>query len=287
MTVPMPFDNGEFHLEIHPHDEDGLRIYAPGLARALGFREAYDLLRSIPMEEKGSELVRTLGGEQQVGYVTEAGFYRVLGQRQASRIVDEAARASVQRFQSWVYGEVLPTIRKTGGAYIAPGSQAELDLSDPDTALDKLIEIAQVAKAERAQRLALQEQIEADRPMVERAKRHASGEGMVTRTQFFREVKAWAAERGVTVKQAEVNDFLSTRKLGLFVRGNRSDSGQATAWAIEKGYAENSQGTAENGFNYATGKLTAAGQAYAWERVVRFIDANATLELPREIGGAA
>lgn len=78
--------------------------------------------------------------------------------------------------------------------------------------------------------------------------------------------------------------FLSTRKLGLFIRGDRSDSGQATSWAIEKGYAVNREDTAPNGRNYVTGKLTGRGQQYAWERVLRFIDANGTLELPREIG---
>lgn len=284
----MPFTNGEFHLELLSHGSEDFRVLAPGLARALGFREAHDLLRSIPMEEKGSELVRTPGGEQSVGYLTEAGFYRALGQRQAARIVDQSARASVQRFQSWVYGEVLPTIRKTGGAYIAPGSQAELDLTNPDTALDKLIEVANIAKAERARRIALEEKVAADRPMVERAKTHATAVGEKTRQQFFREVKQWARDtHGVEVKQAQVVEFLSTRKLGLFIRGERSDAGQATASAIDKGYAVNREDTAPNGHNYVTGKITARGQQYAWERVLRFIDANGTLDLPREIGAAS
>lgn len=285
MTELIPFTNGEFQLEIRPHETDGFRALASSLARALGFREAYDLLRSIPRGEKGSELVRTPGGEQPAGYLTEAGFYRALGQRQAARIADESVRASVERFQSWVYSEVLPTIRKTGGAYIAPGSQAELDLTNPDTALDKLIEVAQIAKAERAKRLALEEKIEADRPMVERAQQHATAVGEKNRQQFFREVKQWAStNNGVTVRMAQVVDFLSTQKLKIFVRGERSDAGQATAWAIEKGYAVNREDTAKNGHNYVTGKLTARGQEYAWERIFRYIDANGTLELPRQIG---
>lgn len=132
---------------------------------------------------------------------------------------------------------------------------------------------------------ALEARIVADRPLVERAKNHASGAGLKTRQQFFREVKQWAeSEHGLTVKQDEVMSFLSTEKLGLFVRGNRSDSGQATAWAISKGYARNKEDTTETGRNIITGKLTATGQEYAWERVVRHIDANGTLKLPRQIG---
>lgn len=114
MTTLSPFQNGEFQLVVTEHEQDGFRVQAPGLARALGFREAFDLLRSIPTEEKGSELVRTPGGEQRIGYVTEAGFYRALGQRQAARINDETMRGQVERFQSWVYRDVLPAIRRTG-----------------------------------------------------------------------------------------------------------------------------------------------------------------------------
>ena len=62
-------------------DGEQFKVAAPGLARALGFREAHDLLRSVPGPEKGSELVRTPGGDQRVGYVTEPGFYRVMGKR--------------------------------------------------------------------------------------------------------------------------------------------------------------------------------------------------------------
>jgi anti-repressor protein len=79
------FGNAEFELRVTP-DGDSFRVEAPGLARALGFRESYHLVRSLPDTEKGSTLVGTLGGEQQVWYLTEPGFYRALGQRQAGQV---------------------------------------------------------------------------------------------------------------------------------------------------------------------------------------------------------
>jgi anti-repressor protein len=103
--------NNEFSVEFLTGDGLAFRVLAPGLAKALGFREAFDLLRMIPDTEKGSELVRTLGGVQTVGFVTESGFYRALGQRQAARIPDDTIREQVERFQSWVYGTVLPSLR--------------------------------------------------------------------------------------------------------------------------------------------------------------------------------
>lgn len=238
---PTPFNNGEFQLQIRPHETDGLRVLAPSLARALGFREAYDLLRSIPLEEKGSELVRTPGGDQQVGYLTEAGFYRALGQRQAARIADESIRASVERFQSWVYGEVLPTIRKTGGAYIAPGSRAELDLTNPDTALDKLIEVARVAKAERARRLELEAKIEADAPKVEAYEQFIEADGTylvgtvarmlgTSQNKLFAELR----DRGVFIAKGAMKNTPYQRYMHHFVvkatHFERSDGSEGVSY---------------------------------------------------------
>ncbi|WP_165663704.1 BRO family protein [Mycobacteroides abscessus] len=85
-----------------------------------------------------------LGREQRTYLVNESGLYS---------LILRSRKPEAKVFKRWITHEVLPTIRKTGGAYIRPGSQAEIDLADPDTALDKLIEIAQVAKAERAKRI--------------------------------------------------------------------------------------------------------------------------------------
>jgi prophage antirepressor-like protein len=125
MTEIEPFSNGEFSLTFTPDATDGYRVDAIAVAQQLGFREPHDLLRAIPQAEKGSELARTPnGGHAKRSYLTEAGFYRALGQRQAARIVDPAARDYVERFQAWVYGEVLPQIRRTGAYVPAPAAPA-------------------------------------------------------------------------------------------------------------------------------------------------------------------
>ncbi|MDN5857898.1 MAG: hypothetical protein L0H84_04675, partial [Pseudonocardia sp.] len=147
------FSNEEFRLEIEPHPADGFHVPAPPVARQLGFREAFDLLRSIPDTEKGSEIVRTPGGDQRVSYLTEAGFYRALGQRQTARITDPDARAFVERFQSWVFGVVLPGLRRgEGGTQVAVRPQSQIDILR--AALDQL-EATQLA-AERAEHAAIE-----------------------------------------------------------------------------------------------------------------------------------
>ena len=124
------FSNDEFRLEIEPHEVDGFRVDAPATARQLGYREAHDLLRNIPAGEKGSALARTPNGGQR-SYLTEAGFYRALGQRQASRVSDPEARAFVERFQSWVFGDVLPKLRRgelAPAPAFDPASLSRLDI---------------------------------------------------------------------------------------------------------------------------------------------------------------
>lgn len=244
---------------------------AADVARILEYRMASDLTRRLDEEDKGTRLVRTPSGEQQMTVISEAGFYVAILGSQCR------AAKSVKR---WMTHEVLPMLRKTGTYAVVP--------ADYPAALEEAARHARLAIEERQARELAEAQIEADRPLVERAKNHASGAGLKTRQQFFREVKQWALdEHGVDVKQAQVMAFLSTRKLGLFARGDRADSGQATSWAIGHGYAVNKEDTTDSGRNVVTGKLTARGQDYAWERIVRFIDANGSLELPREIGAAS
>lgn len=148
------FANGEFELSVEPHPQDGFRVSAEQLARCLSTR-GRDLVRSIPEGEKGRALVRTPGGEQDAWYLTEAGFYRAIGQRQTGRIEDAATRDQVERFQSWVYGTVLPEIRRTGSY-----GQPVLDLSDPIAAIEaanaRSQQAIEIAKSERAARIEAQ-----------------------------------------------------------------------------------------------------------------------------------
>lgn len=180
MTKIAPFSNDEFRLEIAPHDVDGFRVAAPAVARQLGFREAFDLLRSIPDAEKGSEIVRTPGGDQRVSYLTEAGFYRALGQRQAARIGDDRIRAAVERFQSWVFGEVLPKLRRgeTPAPGFDPASLSRLDI----------LRLAMQAEEEKA---VLEAALESAAPAIEHYDRYVSEDDVIT-------VKDWAALFGET-----------------------------------------------------------------------------------------
>lgn len=69
----------------------------------------------IPEEWKGVNPIHTPGGEQKMLCLSEHGLYFFLGR---------SDKAAALPFQKWVYGEVIPSIRKTGG-YAKPTADAE------------------------------------------------------------------------------------------------------------------------------------------------------------------
>lgn len=126
--------------------------------------------------------------------------------------------------------------------------------------------------------------IERDAPLVAKAEAHSGSDSAVHRQEFAREVITWGMrQHAVVIKQADVLRFLG--HIGLFIRGERTDTGHATSDALKRGLAFTDKGTAKNGHAWATGKLTARGQDYAWKRITKYVEDHGTLELPRELRG--
>jgi prophage antirepressor-like protein len=98
------FNNAEFG-EIRTLDIDG-KLYFVGndIAKALGYAVPKD---AIAMHCKGAIKHRlpTKGGKQEMKIIPEGDLYR---------LVAHSELPSAERFESWVFDEVLPTIRKTG-----------------------------------------------------------------------------------------------------------------------------------------------------------------------------
>ncbi|WP_260971853.1 Rha family transcriptional regulator [Mycolicibacterium llatzerense] len=129
----------------------------------------------------------------------------------------------------------------------------------------------------------LEAAIERDAPLVAKAEAHTGSDSAIHRQEFSREVIAWGIKQGIDIKQADVFRFLG--HIGLFIRGERTDTGHATAEAQRRGLAFTHKDTAKNGYAYAVGKLTALGQDYAWKRVTKYVTEHGNLELPRELRG--
>lgn len=214
---------------------------------------------------------------QSVGLVSEDG---------ATDLVLDSRKPQARAFRRFLTHTVWPSIRDTGSYSAAPAL--------PQSREDRMvigIQAMQEIIAERDEQLAvvtnekkcLEAAIERDAPMVAKAEAHTGSDSAIHRQEFSREVIAWGIKQGVVIKQAEVLRFLG--HIGLFIRGERTDTGHATSEAQRRGFAFTHKDTAKNGYAYAVGKLTATGQDYAWKRITKYVADHGTLELPRELRG--
>lgn len=250
------------------------------ICRALALALPHRVAERIADDMKGRHPMTTPGGTQEMTIVNESGMYEV---------VIRSDKLEAVAFRRWITGEVLPQIRRTGQYGVAA-----LDLSDPIAAIEaahaqagKAIEVAKAERA-RAERAELETKtlaaaIERDAPLVAKAEAHTGSDSDIHRQEFSREVQQWGIKQGIDIKQADVMRFLG--HIGLFIRGDRSDTSHATADAVKRGLAFTHKDVARNGHAYATGKLTPAGQDYAWRMITRYVANNGSLALPRELRG--
>lgn len=117
--VPQVFKSSEFGAIRALRDDDGEPWFvASDIAKALGYRDAAQLTRLLDDDEKGTQILRTHGGDQKMATLNESGFYRAIMQRRSSWVKDDKKREFVVSFQRWVTHEVLPALRRDG-AYVA------------------------------------------------------------------------------------------------------------------------------------------------------------------------
>lgn len=100
-----PFAFGE-NLVRAMNDENGDPWFvAKDVAIILGYRDAFNMVRMLDEDEKGTRLVSTPSGAQEMTVINESGLYAV---------TLRSERPEAKPFRKWVTADVLPTIRKTG-----------------------------------------------------------------------------------------------------------------------------------------------------------------------------
>ena len=86
-------------------DKGVVWFVASDVARALGYRDAYNMARILDEDEKGTQIVSTPAGDQEMIAINEPGLYHA---------ALKSRKPSARAFRKWVTGEVLPAIRRTG-----------------------------------------------------------------------------------------------------------------------------------------------------------------------------
>ncbi len=218
---------------------------ASDVAKSLGYRDAAAMTRMLDEDEKGTHIVCTLGGKQEVTVISEAGLY--------SSVI-RSGREEAKAFKRWITHEVIPSIRRHG-MYATPQT-VEAMLDDPDTT----IKILTALKEERAQRQALEAKAEADRPKIVFAESIE-----VAKTSIL------VGEMAKLIKQATGHDIGQNRFFD-FLRDNGylhksgSQRNMPTQRSIEAGWMEVKEGTRIGSSGEChitrTTKITGRGQIY-------------------------
>lgn len=105
MNELMIFNNPEFG-EIRTITEDGKTLFCGSdVAKALGYKRPNE---AITAHCRGTVKRRTptKGGEQEMLFIPEGDIYRLAAKSELP---------GADKFESWIFDEVLPSIRKTGG----------------------------------------------------------------------------------------------------------------------------------------------------------------------------
>lgn len=135
----VPFNYGA--LEVRTVMLDGEPWFvAKDVALALGYawKGVSGTISHVPNQWRGVCTIKTPSGMQSMTTLSEAGLFFFLNRSDKPLAIP---------MQMWVAGEVLPTIRKTGGVYMTDQKAEEL-LADPDL----IIGLAMQVKAIKAER---------------------------------------------------------------------------------------------------------------------------------------
>lgn len=79
---------------------------AKEVSEILGYRDAANMVRNLDEDERGTQIVSTLSGNQEVLIISESGLYSA---------TLRSRRKEAKEFRRWVTSAVLPSIRQHGG----------------------------------------------------------------------------------------------------------------------------------------------------------------------------
>jgi prophage antirepressor-like protein len=127
--------------------QDGKEWFvAKDVADILDIQNIRQNLADFPDKEKGVYTIYTPGGEQKMQFINEPGIYR---------LIFKSRKPEAEAFKSWVFEEVLPSIRNTGAYTATPKTYLEALEALVKSEKEKLL--LQAENASKEQRLAAAE----------------------------------------------------------------------------------------------------------------------------------
>lgn len=214
------FNNEQFG-SVRIIEEDGRVLFCGvDVAKALGYTNPRKAVRD---HTKGGTFrsTPTAGGMQDMSFIPEGDVYR---------LITHSKLPSAERFEHWVFDEVLPTLRQTG-SYV---------LQRPDSyMIDNPIERAKRWIEEAQEKLALQAKVEADAPKVLFADAVATSKDSCLVGQLAKVLR----QNGYNIGQNRLFDYL--RNEGYLCKSGENRN-MPTQRSIDAGWFEVKEGTLYN-----------------------------------------
>lgn len=189
------FKNDEFG-EIRTLQIDGKPYFvASDVAKALGYKRPndavsvhcrYTVKNSIPHPQSKTKML-------DVNVIPEGDMYRLIAHSELP---------SAEKFESWIFDEVLPTIRKHG-AYMT-AEVIERTLADPDY----LIQLATALKEERKARQLAEKTIQEQKPLVDFANQVSDTTDLIDMKTMAKLLK----DNNINIGRNRLYDFLRIKK---------------------------------------------------------------------------
>lgn len=217
------------------------------VAKALGYANSRKALADHCKNDGVTNryIIDSMGRQQEAKFINEGNLYR---------LITHSKLPSAERFESWVFDEVLPTIRKHG-AYMTENT-LEKALTSPDF----LIQLATQLKDEQTKRKQLEEQAEQDRPKVLFANAVETSKTSILVGELAKILK----QNGVDTGQKRL--FAWLREHGFLIKREGTDYNMPTQRAMEQGLFEIKESTVIHADGHTsvtkTPKVTGKGQTF-------------------------
>ncbi|ADK13422.1 Phage antirepressor protein KilAC domain protein [Clostridium ljungdahlii DSM 13528] len=241
------FKNPEFGT-VRTIEENGKIIFCgTDIASSLGYTNPQKAIKDHCREDGVTfrSVIDNIGRTQQAKFIDEGNLYR---------LITHSKLPAADRFEGWVFDEVLPTIRKHG-AYITTQKMEEI-MNDPDS----WIKLLTALKAEREEKECLKVQATEDKPKVVFADAVSVSDG----TMLIGELAKILKGNGLDIGQNRL--FERLRQEGYLIKRKGTDYNAPTQMAMELGLFKVKETAITHSDGHVTisktTKVTGKGQQY-------------------------
>lgn len=242
----MTFVSTEFGT-VRTIEENGKIMFCgKDVAAALGYRDTVNALK-MHCKEDGvviHHLIDSIGRRQAAKFISEGNLYRLIAH---SRL------PSAERFERWIFDEVLPTIRRTGG-YVSNDelfTETYLPFADDETKALFRLQLMTIRQ--------LNARIEHDRPLVEFAEHVANTSDVIDMNTMAK----LAAQNHIRIGRNRMMRWMKIKKILL-------TNNLPYQKYIDKGYFVVKETTYKRGtkiFSYQQTFVTGKGQLFLINRL--------------------